>query len=52
MASLPPEVMVSTQQRMFARRDVQQRGCDVQLIYDMHRITQMERDQFGEALAL
>lgn len=52
IASLPPEVMVSTQQRMFARRDVQQRGCDVQLIYDMHRITQMERDRFGDALAL
>lgn len=52
MASLPPEVMVSTQQRMFARRDVQQRGCDVQLIYDMHRLTQMERDRFGDALAL
>jgi UDP-N-acetylglucosamine diphosphorylase / glucose-1-phosphate thymidylyltransferase / UDP-N-acetylgalactosamine diphosphorylase / glucosamine-1-phosphate N-acetyltransferase / galactosamine-1-phosphate N-acetyltransferase len=52
MASLPPEVMVSTQHRMFARRNVQQRGCDVQLIYDMHRITQMERDRFGDALAL
>jgi glucose-1-phosphate thymidylyltransferase len=52
MASLPPEVMVSTQQRMFARRDVQQRGCDVQLIYDMHRLTQIERDRFGDALAL
>ena len=52
MASLPPEVMVSTQQRMFARRDVQQRGCDVQLIYDMHRITQMERDRFGDGLTL
>lgn len=52
MASLPPEAMVSTQQRMFARRDVQQRGCDVLLIYDMHRITQMERDPFGDALAL
>ncbi len=52
MASLPPEVMVSTQQRMFARRDIQQRGCDVQLIYDMHRITQMERDRHGDALAL
>jgi UDP-N-acetylglucosamine diphosphorylase / glucose-1-phosphate thymidylyltransferase / UDP-N-acetylgalactosamine diphosphorylase / glucosamine-1-phosphate N-acetyltransferase / galactosamine-1-phosphate N-acetyltransferase len=52
MASLPPEVMVSTQQRMFSRRDVQQRGCDVQLIYDMHRVTQIERDRFGDALAL
>jgi UDP-N-acetylglucosamine diphosphorylase/glucosamine-1-phosphate N-acetyltransferase len=52
MASLPPEVMVSTQQRMFARRNVQQRGCDVQLIYDMHRLTQMERDRQGDAMAL
>jgi glucose-1-phosphate thymidylyltransferase len=52
IASLPPEVMVSTQQRMFARRSVQQRGCDVQLIYDMHRLTQMERDRFGDALTL
>jgi glucose-1-phosphate thymidylyltransferase len=52
IASLPPEVMVSTQQRMFARRSVQQRGCDVQLIYDMHRMTQIERDRFGDALTL
>lgn len=44
LASLPPEVMVSTQQRMFARRNVEQRGCDIQLIYDMHRLTQGERD--------
>jgi glucose-1-phosphate thymidylyltransferase len=48
MASLPPEVMVSTQQRMFSRRNVKQRGCDVQLIYDMHRLTQMERDNHSE----
>jgi len=52
MASLPPEVMVSTQQRMFARRKVQQRGCDVQLIYDMHRLTQMERDKHGELMGV
>jgi glucose-1-phosphate thymidylyltransferase len=50
IASLPPEVMVSTQQRMFARREVQQRGCDIQLIYDMHRLTQSERDRQGDAL--
>jgi hypothetical protein len=29
---------------MFARRNVEQRGCDIQLIYDMHRLTQGERD--------
>lgn len=52
IASLPPEVMVSTQQRMFARRNVQQRGCDIQLIYDMHRLTQSERDRQGDALTL
>ncbi len=52
MGSLPPEAMVSTQKRTFACRDVQQRGYDVPLIYDMHRITQMERDPFGEELAL
>jgi hypothetical protein len=23
---------------------VEQRGCDIQLIYDMHRLTQGERD--------
>jgi len=52
LASLPPEVMISTQQRMFARRNVQQRGCDIQLIYDMHRMTQNERDRLGDALTL
>ncbi len=50
IASLPPEVMVSTQQRMFARRDVKQRGCDVQLIYDMHRLTQSERDRASDLI--
>jgi glucose-1-phosphate thymidylyltransferase len=50
IANLPPEVMVSTQQRMFARRDVQQRGCDIQLIYDMYRLTQSERERQGDAL--
>jgi glucose-1-phosphate thymidylyltransferase len=50
LASLPPEVMVSTQQRMFARRKVEQRGCDIQLIYDMHRLTQSERDGLGDSL--
>jgi glucose-1-phosphate thymidylyltransferase len=50
MTTLPPEVMIATQQRMFARRKVQQRPCDVQLLHDMYRITQSERDRFGDAL--
>jgi UDP-N-acetylglucosamine diphosphorylase / glucose-1-phosphate thymidylyltransferase / UDP-N-acetylgalactosamine diphosphorylase / glucosamine-1-phosphate N-acetyltransferase / galactosamine-1-phosphate N-acetyltransferase len=51
MTTLPPEVMIATQQRMFARRKVQQRPCDIQLIQDMYRLTQIERDRFGDALA-
>ncbi len=51
MTTLPPEVMIATQQRMFSRRKVQQRPCDMQLLHDMYRITQNERDKFGDALA-
>ncbi|MCA9191272.1 MAG: hypothetical protein KDB03_05910 [Planctomycetales bacterium] len=50
MTTLPPEVMIATQKRMFARRKVQQRPCDMQLMHDMYRITQHERDRFGDAL--
>jgi glucose-1-phosphate thymidylyltransferase len=52
MATLPPEVMVATQQRMFARRQIQQRPCDIALIHEMYRQTQEERDRFGDALSL
>ncbi len=41
---LPPEVMIATQLRMFSRRSVEQRPCDIQLIHEMFRITQFERD--------
>ncbi len=51
MTTLPPDVMTATQQRMFARRKVQQRPCDMQLIHDMFRLTQPERDRFGDALS-
>ncbi len=50
MTTLPPEIMIATQQRMFARRKVEQRLCDMQLLHDMYRLTQHERDRFGEAL--
>jgi glucose-1-phosphate thymidylyltransferase len=43
-AELPPEIMIATQQRMFARRKVQQREADQQLIRDMHRLTSAERE--------
>lgn len=50
MTTLPPEVMIATQQRMFSRRKVEQRPCDMQLLHDMYRLTQPERDRFGDAL--
>jgi len=40
---LPPEVVVQTQARMFARRRVPQRPCDIQLIESMYRRTEAER---------
>ncbi len=51
IATLPPDVMIATQQRMFARRKVEQRPCDIELIQEMFRMTQDERDRFGDALA-
>jgi len=38
----PPEVMIAAQARMFARRNVQQRPCDIQLIRDMYALTRHE----------
>lgn len=51
LATLPPEVMIATQQRMFSRRKVAQRECDKQLLHDMYRVTQSERDRFGDEIA-
>jgi glucose-1-phosphate thymidylyltransferase len=47
----PVDVMIATQARMFARRNVTQRTCDVQLLQDMYRLTQKERQIGGEPLA-
>ena len=43
VGKLPPEVVVTTQKRMFGRRDVAQRSCDIQLVHDMFRVTADER---------
>jgi glucose-1-phosphate thymidylyltransferase len=51
VTELPPEVMVATQKRMFRRRNVAQRPCDVQLIYDMYELTRNERQLGVEPLA-
>lgn len=40
---LPAEVMINTQKRMFARRKVEQRECDKQLIRDMYDLSASER---------
>jgi UDP-N-acetylglucosamine diphosphorylase/glucosamine-1-phosphate N-acetyltransferase len=48
----PVEVMVSTQRRMFARRGVEQRPCDIQLLHDMHALTMHERNALGESLSI
>ena len=48
----PVEVLVATQARMFARRKVDQRPCDIQLLHDMYELTRHERQIAGEPLAL
>jgi len=52
VTELPPEVMIATQQRMFARRNVEQRDCDIALIHAMYDLTRHERQLAGEPLAL
>jgi glucose-1-phosphate thymidylyltransferase len=48
----PVEVMISTQRRMFERRGVAQRDCDIQLLHAMYAQTAHERSKSGEALSL
>jgi glucose-1-phosphate thymidylyltransferase len=52
VTELPPEVMIATQQRMFSRRNVTQRDCDIALIHAMYDLTRNERQLAGEPLAL
>ena len=52
VTELPPEVMIATQERMFQRRKVIQRPCDIQLIHDMYELTRDDRQLAGEPLAL
>ncbi len=49
-ALLPAEVMINTQQRMFARRKVEQRECDRQLIRDMYDLSVDERESVDQDL--
>ncbi|MBP87427.1 MAG: glucose-1-phosphate thymidylyltransferase [Planctomycetaceae bacterium] len=51
VAELPPSVMVATQRRMFQRRTVEQRPCDIQLLHDMYELSHEERLTVGEPLS-
>ena len=46
------ETLVSMQARMFARRDVVPRPCDVQLLRDIYEMTKHERQLASEPLSL
>jgi UDP-N-acetylglucosamine diphosphorylase / glucose-1-phosphate thymidylyltransferase / UDP-N-acetylgalactosamine diphosphorylase / glucosamine-1-phosphate N-acetyltransferase / galactosamine-1-phosphate N-acetyltransferase len=52
VTEMPPEVLIATQARMFARRDVPQRACDIDLIHAMYELTRHERQLAGEPLSL
>jgi glucose-1-phosphate thymidylyltransferase len=52
VTELPPEVMIATQERMFARRKVAQRPVDARLIESMYELTRHERHLAGEPLSL
>lgn len=52
VTEMAPSVMVATQARMFARRQVTQRECDIRLIQDMHERTRRERLLSEEPLSL
>ncbi|HUG66708.1 MAG TPA: putative sugar nucleotidyl transferase [Pirellulaceae bacterium] len=52
VTELPPEVMIATQQRMFRRRKVEQRSCDVKLLHDMYELSRDERQLAGDPLSL
>ncbi len=52
ITEIPVELMVLTQERMFIRRDVKQRPCDIKLIRDMYELTRNERQLANEPLSL
>ena len=52
VSEAPVEVLVATQRRMFARRGVEQRPCDIQLLHDMHALTASERARMAGPLTI
>jgi len=49
---LPADVMVEIQKRSFARRQVAQRACDIQLIHDLYALARQECPLPSKPLAL
>ena len=49
IAQLPPSVMIATQQRMFTRRGVPQRQCDIDLIHALYNLTRKDREGLIDA---
>ena len=52
VTEMTPEIMASTQRRMFQRRNVTQQPADIQLIHKMFELTRHERQLAGEPLSL
>ncbi len=51
VTELSPDVAVKMQHRMFARRGIAQRPCDVELLHAMHDRTRAERAGYGQPLS-
>lgn len=52
ISEIPVEVALAGQQRMFKRRHVAQRPCDIELLHAVHRLTAHERQLSNEPLSL
>ncbi|MCE9545441.1 MAG: glucose-1-phosphate thymidylyltransferase [Planctomycetia bacterium] len=50
-SEVPVEVMIAAQARMFARRKVQQRPCDIELLESIFRLTAPQRAEGGERMS-
>jgi glucose-1-phosphate thymidylyltransferase len=51
ISEVPVEVMIATQARMFARRGVEQRLCDIELLEAVFRLTAPQRAAGGQRLS-
>ena len=51
ISEVPVEVMIATQARMFARRNVEQRPCDIELLEAIFRLTAPQRAAGGQRMS-